>query len=252
MQLFQSYCRRRTLARVSAVLWGFFCLLLTASLCWGLLLPEHLSRSVYFEEHNLLFTVLFALVALLFLLLGVYLIVTGVRDVLLPARSGLAKSIRAQLPHPEEAPPYPELFELVDRDLVEHRAFGSLRVGAEWVLGDRAVRLERVRGVFQKVEVRYRRKGGANHLFQLILVDDRRESHITNFHSRRTLADAGAYLLTRVPAAVSGDGRDYSAFLTSDPEEAELAFSRRRAELVQPLQAPCFTSSQKEVSYERE
>ena len=41
----------------------------------------------------------------------------SLRDALIPEKSALARSIRAQLPYPDEAPPVKELFAMVDRDL---------------------------------------------------------------------------------------------------------------------------------------
>ena len=73
------------------------------------------------------------------LLIGACLSVVAVRDACFPAHSKLARSIRAQLPFPDEAPGMAELFAMVDNDLAQNGMwFGPVGVGKEWVLGSQA------------------------------------------------------------------------------------------------------------------
>lgn len=73
--------------------------------------------------------------AALALLIGVCMSVVAVRDAFFPAKSKLARSIRAQLPFPDEAPGMAELFAMVDNDLAQNGMwFGPVGVGKEWVL----------------------------------------------------------------------------------------------------------------------
>ena len=93
-------------------------------------------------------------------LIGLFLAYRSLRDALRPERSALAQSIRNQLPHPDEAPPVKELFAMVDQDLKQNGLWcGKLGIGKEWVLGDQASRIPRIRGVFSRSERHTRRAG---------------------------------------------------------------------------------------------
>ncbi len=54
------------------------------------------------------------------ILVGLVLAYRSLRDALRPEKSALARSIRSQLPYPEEAPPVKELFAMVDQDLKQN------------------------------------------------------------------------------------------------------------------------------------
>lgn len=93
-------------------------------------------------------------------LIGLFLAYRSLRDTLRPERSALAQSIRDQLPYPDEAPPVKELFAMVDRDLQENGLWcGRLGIGKEWILGDQASRIPRIRGIFSRSERHTRRAG---------------------------------------------------------------------------------------------
>ena len=140
----------------------------------------------------------------------------GARDTFFPEKSALAASIRSQLPYPEEAPPVGELFAMVDRDLKANgRWFDEMGIGREWVLGEQANRIDRIRGVFVVDETRTRRSGGrtiTSRVLQLVLVDDRWQKHITDFKKPQELRAAADCLALRVPDARRGANGQWSAF----------------------------------------
>ena len=83
----------------------------------------------------------------IFVLCCLYETYTDLRDAFFPAKSRLARSIRSQLPYPDEAPPVEELFAMVDRDIQENgQWFGRVAIGEEWVFGDDVSAISRIRG----------------------------------------------------------------------------------------------------------
>ena len=162
---------------------------------------------------------------ILFLLLGIYMGYAGARDAFFPGKSALAASIRSQLPYPDEAPPVGELFAMVDKDLEANgRWFDAVGIGQEWVLGELASRIDRIRGVFVVDETRTRRSGGrtvTSRVLQLVLVDDRWQKHITDFKKPDELRAAADCLALRVPDARRGTNGQWSAFWSMDESERE-------------------------------
>ena len=122
------------------------------------------------------------------ILIGIFLAYRSLRDALYPEKSALAQSIRDQLPYPDEAPPVKELFAMVDRDLRENGLWGGkLGIGKEWVLGDQASRIPRIRGVFSRSERHTRRAGKRTQVtysYEVWIVDDRREQQVTALKSQ--------------------------------------------------------------------
>lgn len=158
-------------------------------------------------------------------LAGIYEAFVSVRDTFFPAKSALAKSIRGQLPFPEEAPPVKELFAMVDDDLREHGEwFDAVGIGDEWVLGDVASRIDRIRGIFTVDELhQHHTQTGihSNRVLKLVLVDDRWQMAVTTFHSPKELRAAADCLNFRVPSAFRGYNGDYGDFLAKDEIERE-------------------------------
>lgn len=167
---------------------------------------------------------------------GIYEGFVSLRDSFFPAKSSLAKSIRGQLPHPEEAPPVKELFAMVDNDLKENGEwFDTVCIGREWVLGDAASRIDRIRAIFtvDKIHQHHTQTGiKTNRTLQLVLVDDRFQAAITTFRKPKELQAAADCLSFRVPSAFRGINDDYTNFLLKDEVERETferEFQRKEA-----------------------
>ena len=166
------------------------------------------------------------------ILVGLFLAYRSLRDALHPEKSTLAQSIRDQLPYPEEAPPVKELFAMVDQDLKQNGQWcGKLGVGREWVLGDEVSSIPRIRGVFSRVERHTRHAGKRTqitYLYEIRIVDDRRQQQVTSLKSKRDVEEAKDCLRRRVPAAVFGEynSREYNDLIYAKEEEQQYAQER--------------------------
>ena len=235
------YCLRRTRGRLVLALWGLLALALGAGAV--LLWPEYWSPDrAGWAWRDYLNLALCAGAAVAGPVAGLALIWLGLRDAFFPAKSRLARSIREQLPYPEEAPPVEELFRMVDQDLAEHGEwFGKLGIGSRWVLGQEATDLERVRGVFGRNETRTCHSGGRTRVvrtIQLWLVDDRQHRRCTDLADAGQLEGAMDCLRRRVPQAVFGvyDSPEYRRLADADEETAqrqELEYRRRKSALAE-------------------
>lgn len=161
--------------------------------------------------------------------------VTDLRDALFPAKSRLAKSIRSQLPYPDEAPDVTELFAMVDRDIRENgQWFDRLAIGKEWVFGDEATSIPRIRGVFPRDEIKVRYTNGRRQsarIVELYIVDDRRQVQATGLRKPAELQAAVNCLRLRAPEAFFDDYKNMSDFTGQSEEEwqaVERSFQRRR------------------------
>jgi len=141
-----------------------------------------------------------------FLAAAVYEGWTSIRDALFPEKSRLAKSIRSQLPFPDEAPPVKELFAMVDRDIRENgRWFDRAAVGKEWLLGDDASLLSRVRVVFGRNETTIHHRGGrtqTSRTIQVYVLDDRKQVQVTGLRDPGELKPLLDCLKLRCPEAL--------------------------------------------------
>lgn len=166
------------------------------------------------------------------ILVGLFLAYRSLRDALHPEKSALAQSIRDQLPYPEEAPKVKELFAMVDQDLKQNGQWcGKLGVGREWVLGDEVSSIPRIRGVFSRVERHTRHAGKrtqVTYLYEIRIVDDRRQQQVTSLRSKREVEEAMDCLRRRVPAAVFGEynSREYNDLIYAKEEEQQYAQER--------------------------
>ena len=176
------------------------------------------------------------------LLAAGYLAYTGLRDAFCPEKSQLARSIRQQLPYPEEAPPVKELFAMVDEDVRQNgQWFGRLAVGHEWILGDEVSYIPRIRGVFWRDETRTRRSGNrvtTTRILQLWILDDRQQCRPTDLRQPKELQAALDCLRQRIPAAVFAkyDSREYNDCIHADEQQwyfMEREFERRKEQLGQ-------------------
>ena len=224
----EGYCLSRTRRRLSWALWSLLWLVISAELFYMFYVGLQQDRA-YWETSDYVTLAVCGGGGVLLLLLGIYMGYTGVRDAFFPGKSALAASIRSQLPYPDEAPPVEELFAMVDADLKANgRWFDEVGIGQEWVLGEQANRIDRIRGIFVVDEIKTRRSGNRTNtqrVLQLVLVDDRWQKHITDFKKPQELRAAADCLALRVPDARRGANGQWSAFWTMDESERE-AFER--------------------------
>lgn len=220
----EGYCLSRTRKRFSWVLWGLLWVAVSAGLFYMFHIGLQQDRA-YWETSDYVTLAVSGGGGALFLLLGVYMSYAGARDAFFPGKSALADSIRSQLPYPEEAPPVGELFAMVDGDLKANgRWFDEMGIGQEWVLGEGASRIDRLRGIFVVDETRTRQRGGrtvTSRVLQLVLIDDRWQKHITDFKKPDELRAAADCLALRVPDARRGTNGQWSAFWSMDESERE-------------------------------
>lgn len=220
----EGYCLSRTRKRITWLIWALLALVLGGGLLCLFAVGLQQDRA-YFEAMDYVTLAVSGAGGALFLIGGLYLAYAAVRDSFFPARSALAKSIRNQLPYPEEAPPVEELFAMVDKDLRENgRWFGPVGVGREWVLGDGASRIDRIRGVFiiNEIHSRHTQTGTrTSRNMELVLVDDRGQRHGTTFQNLKELEAAADCVALRAPEARRGSGSQCSRFLAMDESERE-------------------------------
>ena len=155
-----SVCLKRTRKKLINLLWAALFLFVALALlaysaaCWT-------SGRSHWEIKDWAVAILSTVLGLTALAAGLYESVTSIRDAFFPSKSRLAKSIRSQLPYPEEAPPVKKMFAMVDKDIMENGVwFDRVAVGREWVLGDDAAYIPRIRAVFGRDEIQRRRGWG--------------------------------------------------------------------------------------------
>lgn len=158
-----------------------------------------------------------------FLAAAVYEGWTSLRDALFPEKSRLARSIRSQLPYPDEAPPVKELFAMVDRDIRENgQKFDRAYVGKEWLLGDDASLLSRIRAVFGRDETVVHHRGGrtqTSRTIQLYVLDDRRQVQATGLRNPSELQALMTCLKLRCPEALFLPYEQYMDYCGKSEEE---------------------------------
>ncbi len=226
------YCLDRTRKRLARLLWSVLYLFLAAGggvvffMGFGEEKAELSDWAVWIVSGGafLLFTGCF-----------LYETYTDLRDALCPAKSRLAKSIRAQLPYPDEAPPVEELFAMVDRDIEANgQWFDRVAIGREWVLGDEVTSIARIRGVFPRDEIKVRYSGGRRQsarVVELYIVDDRKQVQVTGLRSPSELEMAVTCLRLRAPEAHFDKHNRITQFLDRSDEDwqaMERDFCRRR------------------------
>ena len=237
----EGYCLQRTRGRLILLVWAAVALLMAAAGAAYLTLSWTVDKTGwdYMEYIKLAAAGLLAVGGLL---AAGYLAYTGLRDAFCPEKSQLARSIRQQLPYPEEAPPVNELFAMVDDDLCRNgQWFGRLAVGHEWILGDEVSYIPRIRGVFWRDETRTRRSGNrvtTTRILQLWILDDRQQCRPTDLRQPKELQAALDCLRQRIPAAVFAkyDSREYNDCIHADEQQwyfMEREFERRKEQLGQ-------------------
>ena len=237
----EGYCLQRTRGRLILLVWAAVALLMAAAGAAYLTLSWTVDKTGwdYMEYIKLAAAGLLAVGGLL---VAGYLAYTGLRDAFCPEKSQLARSIRQQLPYPEEAPPVNELFAMVDDDLCRNgQWFGRLAVGHEWILGDEVSYIPHIRGVFWRDETRTRRSGNrvtTTRILQLWILDDRQQCRPTDLRQPKELQAALDCLRQRITAAVFAkyDSREYNDCIHADEQQwyfMEREFERRKEQLGQ-------------------
>ena len=229
----EGYCLQRTRGRLTGLIWAALFLIGGGLAIWFFLVAQTMPYEVEQLKEELKFGYyLIPVAGGVAILVGLFLAYRSLRDALCPEKSALAQSIRDQLPYPDEAPAVKELFAMVDRDLRENGQWcGKLGIGKEWVLGDEVSRIPRIRGVFGRVERHPRRAGKRTqviYIYEIWIVDDRRQRQVTSLKSKQELDEALDCLHRRAPAAVFGtyDSKEYQDLAYAKEEEQQYAQER--------------------------
>lgn len=245
------YCLDRTRKRMARLGWSLLYLII--GFCCGVVFFMQLQEDCStWELEDWAMLAVSGVVTLGAALLCIYETYTDLRDVFCPAKSRLAKSIRSQLPYPDEAPDLTELFAMVDRDIQENGIwFDRVAVGHEWVLGDEAMSIPRIRGVFLRDEIKAHvteNRRQTTRIIQLWLVDNRKQMQCTDLRNPSELDMAVKCLRLRCPEAYFSDYRQMSDFLNKTEEEwqtmeRDYCFRRnqRLTREVEPEQTPAST-----------
>ncbi len=220
----EGYCLTRTRKKLTWCLWAAILVVLAAGL--GVMFYVGLGQDrTYWETRDYVVLVVSGGGAVFLLALGIGLGYMGVRDAFFPEKGTLAQSIRNQLPFPDGAPPVDQLFAMVDNDLKENGTwFGELGIGEEWVLGDEANRIDRIRGIFTVDKIRQRSTQTGtrtSRVLELVLIDNRWHKSVTDFKDPQDLRDAADFLALRIPDAVRGVNDQYGDFLKKNDIERE-------------------------------
>lgn len=217
-----SYCLERTRKGLVKLFWALLYLFFgfAGGVCFYMQMQE--DRSLW-EIKDWAFTIFSAVLCLGGTALGLFEAYTDLRDAFFPAKSTLAKSIRSQLPYPDEAPPVEELFAMVDKDIEENgQWFDRVAIGKEWVFGDEVTSIARIRGVFPRDEIVTRHAGGrrqTHRILELYIVDDRRQIQATTLHKPAELQAAVDCLRLRMPEAFFDSYQNMSDFTGQSDEE---------------------------------
>jgi hypothetical protein len=206
------YCLEKTRKQLSSL--GIAVLILFFAFCaavytWMMLEED---RTAWETMEYAKFAGSIVMSAALFLL-GIYTAYIAIRDTFWPQNSTLARSIRSQLPYPDAAPGAAELFAMVDKDIEENgQWFDKIAVGKEWILGEVAGCIPRIRVYFGRDEIRTRRSGdrvNSTRIVELHILDDRRQHHILSLRNPRELEPLLNCISLRAPDAIC---RPYSEF----------------------------------------
>ena len=229
----EGYCLQRTRGRLKELILAAIFAVGGGLAIWFFAVGESMPYvAVRLKEEMSFGYYLIAVVGAGAILVGLVLAYRSLRDALVPEKSALARSIRSQLPYPEEAPPVKELFAMVDQDLKQNgQWYGRLGVGREWVLGDEASSIPRIRGVFSRVERHTRHAGKrtqVTYIYEIWIVDDRRQQQVTSLRSKGEVEEAMDCLRRRAPAAVFGEynSREYNDLIYAKEEERRYAQER--------------------------
>lgn len=230
----EGYCLSHTRKRLTWLIWAFLVLVASAALFCMLKVGLDQERT-YWETMDYVTLAFCGIGGPLLLIGGIYLGYVAIRDTFFPEKSTLAQSIRKQLPYPDEAPAVDKLFAMVDEDLKKNgRWFASVGIGKEWVLGDVANRIDRIRGIFVVNELhRHHTQTGirTSRTMELVLIDDRWQRNVTSFNNLKELQAAADYLALQVPDAkrgVNGENMDFWNMKEEARENFEREFRQKQ------------------------
>ena len=232
----EGYCMQRTRRRIARLGWAALYLLIAA--CCGVFFYAQLQEDrAGWDAETYAKLAVSGVVAVGGAALALYEGFNDLRDVFSPEHSRLARSIRAQLPFPDEAPGVRELFAMVDQDLRENgRWFDTVGVGREWVLGEEASYIPRIRAVFGRDEIQHRHSGNRTNttrVVQIYIVDDRRQVQISDLRNPNELPALMDCLRLRTPEALFLPYQQFAGFCQKPDDEWDqmmLTYQRRKSE----------------------
>lgn len=218
------YCMEKTRKRLASL--GIAILLLFFGVClcvYGMVLVQSDKSGWEIAEYAKLVIGLLGGVG--FLASGIGTAYIALRDAFFPEKSTLARSIRSQLPYPDAAPNVRELFAMVDQDIRENGMwFDKVAVGKEWVLGDVASYIPRIRVFFGRDELRTRRSGdrtNTSRIIELYILDDRRQVQITTLRNPNELKALLDCIAFRAPNALRRPYNEYAKWCEKSDMEWE-------------------------------
>ena len=216
------WCRQRTRGRLSLLLWAALFLALTVVFLGSFFYMFPMDRT-YWDTGDYVLFYASCPVGLAFFAACAYAAYIGVRDAFFPEKSTLARSIRSQLPFPDEAPPVGELFAMVDSDIRDNGLwFDRVAVGREWVLGDEVSYIPRIRAVFGRDEIQHHRSGKTTtttRIIQIYIMDDRHQAQVSDLKNPNELPMLLDCLKLRAPDALFMPYAQYTNYLTMDDGE---------------------------------
>jgi len=245
----EGYCLQRCRQRLTRLVWAL--LFLVIGLC-GLVLfvSEIQADKTGWEASDYVTLVVAGVMGVGGTLLALYEGYTDLRDALSPQNSRLARSIRSQLPYPDDAPDVKELFALVDNDIKENgQWFDRVAVGKEWVLGDEVSAIQRIRVFAGRDEIVQRHSGNRTQtarLVELYILDDRKQTQVTDLRDPKELQALLGCLRLRAPEALEVSYKAFSDYVSKSDEEwyqlesqyQQRLFQRQQQESRQTKAAP--------------
>lgn len=199
------YCLEKTRKRLSSL--GLAAIVLLLGFCCCVYVWMELEEGTAgWETMDYVKMAIGGIGGLVFFLCGIVTAFTSVRDAFWPERSTLARSIRSQLPYPDSAPGAAELFAMVDKDIAENgQWFEKVAVGKEWILGEVASYIPRIRIFFGRDEIRTRRSGdrvNSSRIVELHILDDRKQHLIMTMRNPEELKALLDCISLRAPDAL--------------------------------------------------
>lgn len=223
-----SYCLKRAQGRIICLLWAALFFVVALAMGFGSIYGLFEDRSGWKLE-DYATTAFLGVLALGSAAACVALIYIGIRDSFFPEKSSLAKSIREQLPYPDEAPPVQELFAMVDRDIRENGIWiDRVAVGREWVLGDTASYIPRIRVFCGRDHISHKSR-----IIEVHILDDRHHSRTSSLDNPRELEQLLNCLQLRAPDALHVSYGEYSRYLTMSQDQwqtVEREYQDRKAQ----------------------
>jgi len=241
----EGYCLQRTRLRLARLGWSLLYLII--AFCCGVVFIMQLQeeRSAWTAKDWAMLIVC-GIVSLGASLLCVYETCTDLRDAFFPGKSRLARSIRSQLPYPDEAPEVKELFAMVDRDIRENgQWFDRVAVGREWVLGDDVSSISRIRVVSGRNEVVHRHINGriqTAQIIELYILDDRQQVQSTGLRNPSELDALLTCLKLRAPEVLFRPYREFSDYCTKTEEEWQSLLREYNARKVEREQRATYSA----------